>query len=136
MNELSTADARRRNRALDFLPEVEKLCLDGDGRFPSVVQTLWKMFNDDTILESPKGDHERVKSETRAKIGFELLKLSALGKQVEQEKGLLKSAKKTETHNHLTIFNFTTDQWQALPPIEREVIERLRLRAASEVPSE
>jgi predicted RNA-binding protein with PUA-like domain len=50
--------------------------------------------------------------------------LEALG--VKSRKG-----QKVVNNNHLTIFNFTPEQWQALPQLEREVIERLRVKAAA-----
>ena len=127
--ELAEHEAKRRNRALDLLPVVEKLCLDGDEKFPSVIETLWSMLNDDTMLESPKGDRPLVDSSVKVKIATKLLDLSALGKEVEAAKGLSKIVKKAETHNHLTIV-FDKALADATTPEARETLEAVRLEMA------
>lgn len=117
-----TDQANRRARALAAVDKMEEMLSEGHGGFPSMVQTLWEMFNDPTV-----------DAKQRVAIANTFLRITAAKEIALAEKGLSKRGPKTvEHHQHLTlVFNKTEAEIAAMEPAARELYLGLALDAVA-----
>lgn len=123
-------EAKRRRKALDGVDRMEELLVLGDGSLPSMIETLWQMFNDDSTVPYGQGERPKVPPETKLAIANLFADKISLKRQAEAAIGLRAGPKKVEHHQHLTlVFNKTKEEIEAMDPVAREVYIQMNVKA-------
>ena len=94
---------------------MQKLLGEGDGMQPSMVETLWVMFND-----------PQTESKTRLNIANFFARQSLIREQVAKVSGLGKF--EGEQKDAKTIVNITIEELKLLPQDARDAVEKVYLR--------
>jgi hypothetical protein len=132
----------RRDLAMGAAAKLERMFAEGSEEFPSVVDRLWEMFNDDGEIVSEKFDKDgnvtsrttRPRVDIKQKIQIATLygQFTAIKEQTLAEVGLGKGGpKKVENHTHATQINLTVEEVDQLPEALKAKLTRHILDEAS-----
>ena len=132
----------RRDRAMGAASQLEIMFAEGSDDFPPVVETLWRMFNDDSVEVSERfnkdgdvisrSEKPRVTTKEKIAIAQSMAHFIGLKEQALAEVGLGKSGpKKVENHTHATQINLTVEEVDQLPDALRAKLTAHMLDDAS-----
>lgn len=148
MNSTSLAKANdsylNRERALKAAARMELLFAEGDERFPSVVDTLWQMFNDESELVTEKYGKEgeirerstrpRIDAKQKVAIANAFARFIVIKDTALADRGLSRAASGPKTQNNYfsqNNLNLSPDDLDRLPEDVRRKIVDARLDAFS-----
>lgn len=142
MTSTSLAEANdsflQRERALQAASKMEVMFAHGDDRFPSMVDSLWEMFNDDSELVTEKFDKDgglkerstrpKVDAKQKVAIANAFSRFIGLKDLALSERGLSRvSNGPKQQNNYFSQINLSSEDLARLPEDVRRKIVDARL---------
>ena len=118
-------EAADRRLAINAAMHLEDYLVAGDQRFPSMIETMWRMFNDEEF-----DDHGRYRVSPKDKtvIFQAFARLTGVKEAVLAERGLKGQSAKNVTNNFLQV-NLSMEELKALPVEAQERLLKQQLSA-------